>query len=334
LSGISYADLKRKKLCILIGLIWVTLSACVGNANNQDLALSPEGISPTLTTRFTDPQTESVPPRSETPPGSVLSPQPNSTQPTFTIQPLIDTAEITPSPKPVVSETFPYQDLTVNQHQPQILIAAPGKDSRLTSPIQFSGLIKDTADGPFYVELFGQDGRLLYRRLDYLPESDPRPGTINYEIEFEIPEMSENGRLVVTKLDDFGRPGVINSVDLLLLSAGEDEIKMLDTLSPAIIIQEPSPGDSNQGGSLIVSGLANIREDQALRIQLVEEDGHVVGQRIAEIKTNNGETYGNFSTEVPYQVKMETTVRLVIFEFGSPISPYTYLSSIEVILLP
>jgi hypothetical protein len=70
-----------------------------------------------------------------------------------------------------------------------------------------------------------------------------------------------------------------------------------------------------------------------LRIQLVNEEGKVIGQRVASVEAGP-QGQGIFSSEVPYKVEAATPVRLVVFAIGDPVSPIRYLASRVVVLEP
>jgi hypothetical protein len=122
---------------------------------------------------------------------------------------------------------------------------------------------------------------------------------------------------------------------LLLLSHGATQPNPATALWQRLIIEEPSPMEMVQGGVLIITGRALPNNpDQPLRVTLVGEDGHTLGQRLAKVNVETPGDYGVYVAEVPYTVTALTPARLVIFEEGEPISDIAHLSSIEVLLAP
>ena len=124
------------------------------------------------------------------------------------------------------------------------------------------------------------------------------------------------------------------SIDLILLSLGKADLNPPNPDLQNIVIQEPKPNTLIQGGTLIVSGKARLKTDRAPRVQIIDEDGVVVGQRIASISYPSPGAYGDFFAEVPYHVAGFTPVRVIVFEEGGVLSQYTFLSSTEVQLTP
>jgi hypothetical protein len=154
------------------------------------------------------------------------------------------------------------------------------------------------------------------------------------QLPFEISATAEMGRLVVSAEDVFGRLIDLNSVNLVLLSTGKTELNPTNALWQRIVIQEPAPMALIQGGTLLVSGLAQPEGDLPLQVLLVAEDGRVVGQRLAGVNPTTPGGYGTFSAEVPYSVEELTPARLTVSEDGGLISPLAHLASIEVQLSP
>lgn len=188
--------------------------------------------------------------------------------------------------------------------------------------------------GTVIVELFGEDSRLLVRKvLSYTPGSRAR---IAVDLEFEIPVVAEAGRLVISTEDNDSRVSALASVDLILLSLGNEEINPAGDQLESIIIREPSSNMLIQGGSLMVSGLAHPSGDSPLIIQLLKADGSPAGPSrmvdVTALPDNSG--YGMFTAEVPYTITRTTRVRLVIYERAGRLPGITHLSSIEVLLTP
>ena len=125
---------------------------------------------------------------------------------------------------------------------------------------------------------------------------------IGLSLDFEILSAAELARLVISAEDVYGRLIEVNSMDLVLLSQGMTELNPPSGLQQRIIIQDPVEKALIQNGSLIVSGRARPETDQPLRVMLVGENGHVLGQRLAGISAPVPGDYGHFIAEVPYTV--------------------------------
>jgi hypothetical protein len=205
----------------------------------------------------------------------------------------------------------------------------------VTSPIQVSARLTSKNGKVVRVDLYGEDGRLLAREVrvyNNVPWQEARIGT---ELEFEINGISELGRLLISVEDEYGRLIDANSVNLILLSQGFTELKPYSALWQRIIIQEPVPRALIQGGMLIVSGRVRpTNSEQPLKVLLMDEEGHVLGQRLANMTIPIPGDYGSFAAEVPYTVPDITSALLVVFEDGGQLSDIAHLTSQEVILAP
>jgi hypothetical protein len=210
-----------------------------------------------------------------------------------------------------------------------------GERSKVASPIQVIARLTSRVGKVARVELYGEDGRLLARQVRTYQNIPWHVAGINVELPFEISVAAEVGRLVISVEDIYGRLIDLNSVNLILLSAGETELNPTTALWQRIVIEEPGPNALIQGGVLLVSGLAKPDGDQPLRAMLLAEDGRVLGQRLVGVDQPGAPgAYGAYFAEVPYTVQELTPARLIVSEDGGILSQYSHLSSIEVMLSP
>lgn len=217
-----------------------------------------------------------------------------------------------------------------------ILMYNPGPMSKLTSPIQFSASLKPGPSGRVSIELLGEEGQVLYRKLirfttqDWVAVSD--------SVEFSISAAAEAGRLQISTEDEYSRIIALASVDVLLLSMGEDDLNPPSDLLEPLIIREPVPNTLIQGGKVVVTGLARTSGDQPLLIELVNVDGTVVGYRqaVVSLPADPWATQGfaTFRAEVPYSVDGPTWVRLDVSAFEDLLGGPTHLSSVVILLGP
>lgn len=251
---------------------------------------------------------------------AILSPEPALDQATQPVS-LTVPDEITATPPPNIPEA-------------SIQIFRLGELSRVLSPLRVRAYFQRGSVGPIRVELLGEDGRLLVRQVK---QQDANPETwadLTFNLDFQINAAAEVGHLVIRSDDAFGRPLAVNSVNLILASSGEGELNPSDAIYQSIVIQQPATKALIQGGKVLVAGLARTSGAKPLEIQLVAENGSVVGQRLAGVTPSPTGGHGTFSVEVPYTVTTLTSVRLLVFEESSDVSTIAHLSSIEVLLSP
>ncbi len=165
-----------------------------------------------------------------------------------------------------------------------------------------------------------------------------RPGElarIGVSLDFEAHAAAEAGRLVVSVEDTAGRLRDVNSIELLLLSVGMNQINPATGLWQRLIIQEPQPNALIVGGELLVSGRALPNNpEQPLRVVVYGSDGKVLGNRLAGIEFPIPGDYGIFQAAVPYSVNDITPALVVVYEEGGDVSDIAHLSSLDVILSP
>ncbi len=216
-----------------------------------------------------------------------------------------------------------------------ITVYSAGKTAEVAAPLEVGLEFNAVVEGAYRLELLGEDGRLLYRRVWAQPGQPGTPQPRKLLINFEIPEAQEPGRLVLSLLDRQGRFQAVDSVDVLLSTAApESQQAALENLG-RLIIQSPAPGSQVNGGTVLVSGQIQGSADLPLKLLLLAEDGRVVGQRLAatQLIDEKAGTW-QFSAEVPFKVRERTPVRLQVIQSGEPLSEIKLLASILVELFP
>ncbi len=243
-------------------------------------------------------------------------------------------ATVIPSPRPTRPRTptptptaTPYPEITLRLY-------SPGDASRVTSPLAFSAYLPLLNGGVVVIELRGEDGRVLVRQVKKYKMGLGAWANINEELAFEISAVAEVGRLVLRLEDEFGRPVAVNSVDVILLSVGDDDILPVKDLREKIIIEQPERLAKVQGGVLMVSGRAREMGDEPLLAELIAEDGRILGQRLIPVTAPGEDGFGTFAGEVGYSVEETTPARLVVYQRGGPVSEIAHLSGTGVVLSP
>lgn len=256
---------------------------------------------------------------------------------------VLPTADSTPTPlyTPTITPTPRFYHTFTATATPgipnaDILLYSPGPMSKLTSPIVFSASLKPGANGQVRIDLLGEDGQVLYRKLIRYTTQDWV--AISDSVEFSISAAAEAGRLQISTEDEYGRIVALASVDVLLLSMGEDDLNPPADLLEPLIIREPVPNTLIQGGKVVVTGLVRTSGEQPLLVELVNTAGTVVGYRQAAVTLPADpwatQGYGTFQVEVPYSVDGPTWVRLDVSAFEDHLEGPTHLSSVVILLGP
>ncbi|NJD61026.1 MAG: hypothetical protein FIA98_16655 [Anaerolineae bacterium] len=255
---------------------------------------------------------------------TVVIPSPEAEVETVNVTP-----ENTPVPwrKPTPTPTPPFASLRIQK---------PGPYSKVTSPIPLRAVINPGDDKQVYIDLIGEDGRLITStQLDF---SHSTMGWVytTADIPFEIQEVAETARLVLYTLDRYDRTIYQASVDLILIRLGDSDFNVSVVEQEPFIIRKPWEGATVRGGVLEVSGLVRPVNDQPLIIELFDEQGNLVGSAETPVnQPNDLMSHVPFRAYVPYTVTGWTPVRLTAHQTSATrIAGTVWLSSMLIYLQP
>src|SRR5215211_1806291 len=162
----------------------------------------------------------------------------------------------TKTPRPTLSPTAraTFTQTTIPGHEPAaIQIFAPGPMSKVISPITLRMNIVAGESEKVQIDLYGEDGRLLTRTVKRVPTSGKGvPQQI--KIPFEIRAAAEVGRVTVSTTDKAGRLQSLNSVRILLLSSGVNEINPPGDPSEPVGVVSPEVEEEVSGGVMNIRG--------------------------------------------------------------------------------
>jgi hypothetical protein len=232
---------------------------------------------------------------------------------------------LSPTPRPTFTQT------TIPGHEPAaIQIFAPGPMSKVVSPITLRMHIIAGNSGKVQIDLYGEDGRLLTRNLKSV---QPGGKGVDQQIKipFEIPTAAEVGRITISTLDKAGRIQSLNSVRVLLLSSGDNEITPPGDPSEPVGVFSPLAEESVSGGVLNVKGDVWPFNLNPLIFELVGPDKKSMGLRIVTVDHLNPQL---FDTTIPYRVFVPTLARLTIRQDDDRMDGLFYVYSQEVLLNP
>ncbi len=239
----------------------------------------------------------------------------------------------TNTPKPTLSPTprATFTQTTIPGHEPAaIQIFAPGPMSKVISPITLRMHIIAGESGKAQIDLYGEDGRLLTRNLKRVPPSGKGVDQ-QIKIPFEIRAAAEVGRITVSTLDKEGRMQALNSVRVLLLSSGNNEINPPGNPSEPVGVFSPLLEEPVSGGVLNMKGDVWPFNLNPVIFELLGPDGKSMGLRILNVDNLNPQL---FETTIPYKVSEPTLARLTIRQDDDRINGLFYVYSQEVLLNP
>lgn len=210
------------------------------------------------------------------------------------------TPTITPTPTP------PYAALRINK---------PGLLSKVVSPIRIEAVVSPGEDGLVRLDLIGEDSRIIaHDELKYANGFNKRY-FVATKLDFGISAAAETARLQISTFDLASRPISIASVDLVLLSVGENDLHTPDNLQELYLVRSPAPGATISGGRVVVMGLARPASSKPLVLELVDEQRNIVGFAQIDVPRPRGDlSHTPFSVEIPYTITTSTPVRLVLHQ--------------------
>ena len=208
-------------------------------------------------------------------------------------------------------------------------ILSPGDGSSVISPIRPEISIILGAGNLVEVELLNSSGELLVKKLLQYPEvKNGERILIQPELDFEIINNGEIGRLVVKTQDDNGRAIALASCDLKLLSEGKPILVSASPPYESFLLTEPLAGDVILNGVVQVSGYIRPVGSSMIVIELVGQNGEVISNRVLKLDNDPGGAPVEFSTTLPYLVERETPVRLILRQTRGAIPGPAVTSSI------
>lgn len=222
---------------------------------------------------------------------------------------------------------------TVDPNQFLLKIVSPGPMSKLVSPVEFIVQIAPGYTGTTRIEMIGEDGVELYRKVYRTFSNIGFYTRVDEKINFEIQGTAEVARLQVSTFDAFGRIQAYNSVRILLQTVGENQFTPATETKDRLLLRNPAADDEIGGNSLIVTGEFLPVNNLPIIMELIDEKGVVIGSRILQL---NGSLVGyqQFSTNIPFQIDKKTPVRLEIHQSDDRINGLAYLFSRLVTLSP
>ena len=246
--------------------------------------------------------------------------------PTETVKPT-RTARPSQTPTPLPTSTI----TSIPGHDPgTIQFISPGPMSKLVSPIQFRANVITGESQKIQVDLYGEDGRLLARTLRQVL-STSKGAFVSFKIPFETRAVAELGRITVSMVDSEGRIEALNSVRILLLSAGVNEINPPGNPSEPVGVTSPFVEEPVFGGVLNVEGDIWPFSVQPVILELVSPEGRSIGLRILTVDDINPQL---FETTIPYKVTEPMRARLTIRQDDDRMPGLFFVYSQVVLLNP
>ncbi len=217
-----------------------------------------------------------------------------------------------------------------------IAIGVPGPLSKVSSPLHMEAGVMVGDDGMVYLELKSETG-VVFESQTYDYRSQRGKVVYFYEnIDFTITAAAETARLTVSTRDQHDRLMALNSVDVILMQLGEDEINPQAITRDPYIVRSPSANQPVSGGLLVVTGVADPVNTSPVMFDLFTANGAVIASGSLQIAEPTGDlSHTPYRIEIPYSVTTSTQVRLTIYQQSDNRLPgIVALSSVLITLNP
>jgi len=215
-------------------------------------------------------------------------------------------------------------------------ITRPGPYSKVSSPIQLEALISPGEDRLIYIDVIGEDGRMIVSQILDFRTYDSLSFFISPEIPFEIKSAAELARIVVYVIDQFGQKIHLVSVEVILIQLGDSDLTVNEIEFEPYMVKSPGEGALISGGVLLVEGSARLVADSPLLVDLINQEGVVVGTGETQVSPpSQTSSHMPFQVVVPYSVSGRTRVRMTLRQESTSRIPGTvWLSSTVIFLDP
>ena len=237
----------------------------------------------------------------------------------------------TPTPLPTVD--FPTQTFTPHPFIPpaQVQFLSPGPMSKFISPVQMQLMMVSGESNVIQVDLFGEDGRLLGRKVERMNRILSGVYRV-YKIPFEIRAAAEKGVIQVSSKDTEGRMQELNSVPVVLLSVGRTETNPPGNfLYERAVFYNLEDGAEVTGGELAIKGRYWPFNNQPFFLELILPDGKIAAVRVMTVEGTDPQ---EFTTTLPFKVTEPTIARLSLRQMDPVLNGPIYVFTQRILLKP
>ncbi len=257
--------------------------------------------------------------------------KPPSATATITLTP---SATPTRTPRRSPTPTFtPSNTATLDPSNVLLRFVSPGPMSKLVSPINLVVFVSAEYTGLTRIELIGEDGRELYRKV-FRTYNQRTASRVSEQIQFEIPTAAEVARLQVSTYDDYGRMMTYNSVRVLLLAVGENFFTPAYEPLERVVLRSPRRNAEINDGEVRIVGQIRPVNNGPVILELIDRAGTVLNSRVLYFDASIAE-YQDFETSLPYQItEKQVYARIILRQSDDRISGLAYLYSHEILLKP
>jgi hypothetical protein len=215
-----------------------------------------------------------------------------------------------------------------------ILILEPGPGSRLTSPLHLSGFADPTFEQNLGIQIILVDGTVLTTTSTTIQADVGERGPFSVDIPFSITgEQQASLQVFSTSARDGGLTH-LSSVFVTLADSGPVIINPAVNSTEQITLYEPVLSQVVSGGVVHVKGFGWASFEQHLFIEIMNEDGLIIGNAPVTVNSPGSGIPGSFSADVPYTLTTPGPGRVVVHDPSPAFPGDVHLTSVEINLEP
>jgi hypothetical protein len=215
-----------------------------------------------------------------------------------------------------------------------ILILEPGPGSRVVSPVRVAGFADSTFEQNLVVRIILDDGSEAVVIPTTIQSEMGSRGPFSIDIPFTV--SGERQAFIEVSASSPRDGGVthLSSVIVTLADSGQPEIIPVTPYPERIVIFEPTLSAKISGGVAHVEGFALASFEQTLVVDVVDEEGKVVGSQPLIVNAPDLGQPGPFSVDVPYTGAVPGAGRIVVRDPSVAFAGDVHLASVEIQLGP
>jgi hypothetical protein len=225
-------------------------------------------------------------------------------------------------------------NLTYTRPEESIMILTPGSGSDVINPVHISGVSDPTFENNLEVRILLADGTVLEESYTTIQADIGERGPFELDLEIDL-DREEN--IFIQVFDRSARDGGIihlSSVAVTFTPTGPEDIVVRDPYLEQITIFQPQTGNIISGGVVRVRGFALAGFEQALLVEVQDQDGVVIAFEPVTVESPELGIPGPFEVEIEYTLAEAGPGRIVVRDVSPAHGDNAHLSSVEVTLQP
>lgn len=238
-----------------------------------------------------------------------------------------------PATAPTPSPTAP-PEAADPRGEESLMILEPGPGSRVVSPVRVAGISDPTFERNLVVRILLEDGAEVALVSTMIEADLGQRGPYSVEVPFEVTEERQGFIQVFDISAQDGDVVHLNSVGVTLAPSGDANITAAPQEPERIAIFAPALGDTVSGGVAEVEGFAIASFEQTLVVQVLDQEGNVVGEEPIMVNAPDLGQPGPFTASVAYTVAAAGPGRIVVRDISPAHGGDVHVASVPVNLQP